>query len=238
MDLLLSLFPGIGLLDMAFEEQGFCVVRGPDLLWGGEIKMFHPPAGKFDGVIGGPPCQAHSRLVHLVRANGHRVAEDLIPEFERVVREACPHWWIMEMVPDGPVPNAATGSALVRDFDCGGQTCRTRRFSWAGMSLVLPETTRRAAPYPAVVRDAREMPVAFGAAGKPKIRRGRRGGQATHEGARLSVGDMLRRQGFPGSLLDHAPFTAEGKRSVVGNGVPLPLGREIARAVVRALEAR
>jgi DNA (cytosine-5)-methyltransferase 1 len=56
--LVLSLFPGIGLLDMAFEQEGFCVVRGPDLLWGGDVKRFHPPAGKFDGVIGGPPCQA------------------------------------------------------------------------------------------------------------------------------------------------------------------------------------
>ena len=35
MTLVLSLFPGIGLLDMAFEAEGFCVVRGPDLLWGG-----------------------------------------------------------------------------------------------------------------------------------------------------------------------------------------------------------
>lgn len=26
--LVLSLFPGIGLLDMAFEEEGFCIVRG------------------------------------------------------------------------------------------------------------------------------------------------------------------------------------------------------------------
>ena len=51
-ELVLSLFPGIGLLDQAFEEQGFCVVRGPDLLWGGDIKQFHPPAGKFDGVNG------------------------------------------------------------------------------------------------------------------------------------------------------------------------------------------
>jgi DNA (cytosine-5)-methyltransferase 1 len=33
--LVLSLFPGIGLFDMAFEAEGFCVVRGPDLLWGG-----------------------------------------------------------------------------------------------------------------------------------------------------------------------------------------------------------
>jgi len=54
--LVLSLFPGIGLLDSAFEEVGFCVVRGPDLLWGGDIVRFHPPAGRFDGVIGGPPC--------------------------------------------------------------------------------------------------------------------------------------------------------------------------------------
>ena len=42
--LVLSLFPGIGLLDMAFEEEGFTVVRGPDSLWGGDIKRFHAPA--------------------------------------------------------------------------------------------------------------------------------------------------------------------------------------------------
>ena len=28
MQLVLSLFPGGGLLDMAFEEAGFCIVRG------------------------------------------------------------------------------------------------------------------------------------------------------------------------------------------------------------------
>lgn len=86
--LVLSLFPGIGLLDMAFEEAGFCVVRGPDVLWGGDVKRFHPPAGVFQGVIGGPPCQAFSRLQHLVQHNGLTKAENLIPEFERVVSEA------------------------------------------------------------------------------------------------------------------------------------------------------
>lgn len=87
MTLVLSLFPGIGLLDMAFEEEGFCVVRGPDLLWGGDVKRFHPPAGRFDGVIGGPPCKAFSRLVHIVRAvhGPQAVAPNLIPEYERVV---------------------------------------------------------------------------------------------------------------------------------------------------------
>lgn len=50
--LVLSLFPGIGLLDMAFEAEGFCVVRGPDVLWGGDIRTFHPPADVFEGVSG------------------------------------------------------------------------------------------------------------------------------------------------------------------------------------------
>ena len=43
MELVLSLFPGIGLLDSAFEEEGFCVVRGPDLLWGGDVGRFTRP---------------------------------------------------------------------------------------------------------------------------------------------------------------------------------------------------
>ena len=46
--LVLSLFPGIGLLDLAFEEEGFCIVRGPDQLWGGDIKRFNPPKGILD----------------------------------------------------------------------------------------------------------------------------------------------------------------------------------------------
>ncbi len=96
--LVLSLFPGMGILDRGFEEEGFCVVRGPDLLWGGDVRRFHPPGDVFDGVIGGPPCQAHSRLVAIVRHRGYRVAADLIPEFERVVSEARPRWWVMENV--------------------------------------------------------------------------------------------------------------------------------------------
>lgn len=90
MPLVLSLFPGIGLLDRAFEEEweGCCVVRGPDLLWGGDIHRFHPPSGRFDGIIGGPPCQCFSSLANLVRATGKTVAPNLIPEFERCVGEA------------------------------------------------------------------------------------------------------------------------------------------------------
>lgn len=228
--LVLSLFPGIGLLDMAFEEEGFCVVRGPDLLWGGDVRAFHPPAGRFDGVIGGPPCQAFSRLRFLVEANGYRVAPNLIPEFERIVDEVQPAWFVMENVPDAPAPRQATSSQLVCDADCGGLTSRVRRFSWAGCDLALPVVSGSRAAFLAITCDARDVPVAIGGSGKPK-RRHQTGGTAPHEGQSLSVAEMLRRQGFDPSELDECPLTTTGKRRAVGNGVPLYMGRAIARAV-------
>lgn len=131
--LVLSLFPGIGLFDMAFEEEGFTVVRGPDVLWGGDIRRFHPPAGKFDGVIGGPPCQRWSQLAYMVEHNGYELAPDLIPEYERCVAEAAPAWFVMENVPRAPAPiveGYQVARALVRDVWVGGVTNRQRAFSF------------------------------------------------------------------------------------------------------------
>ena len=103
--LVLSLFPGADLLGMAFELEGFCVVTGPDVMFGRDVRAFHPPAGRFDGVIGGPPCQPFSPLVHMIRANGYEPKHgNLIPEFERVVAEAEPSWFLMEESPFAPVP--------------------------------------------------------------------------------------------------------------------------------------
>ena len=144
--LVLSLFPGIGLLDMAFEEEGFCVVRGPDLLWGGDIRRFHPPAGRFDGVIGGPPCKRFSRLANIVRARygEEALAPDMFPEFERVIAKAAPAWFLCENVPDAPlpaVPDYEVRSMLVDNrHDCGGEQSRARRFSFGtkdGRTLTL-----------------------------------------------------------------------------------------------------
>lgn len=227
--LILSLFPGIGLLDRAFEEEGFCVVRGPDLLWGGDVRQFNPPAGVFDGVIGGPPCQAFSRLRFLVEANGYRTAPNLIPEFERLVDTARPRWFVMENVPDAPAPRQATGSALVCDVDCGGLTSRLRRFSWAGCELNLPACTGARAAFLAVTCDARDVPVAIGGSGKPKRRNQGSSGTAPHEGPKLSVGEMLRRQGTRSGDAGRMPPYRCGKakgcrqRRSVSDG---PRGRE------------
>ena len=136
----LSLFPGIGLLDLAFEEEGWCVVRGPDVIWGGDIRRFKPPAGVFAGIIGGPPCQSFSSLAHLVRAKGHEPKfGNLIPEFERCVAEARPAWFLMENVraaPEAVVPGYGTNSFLLDNamLDSGDghgeEQTRLRRFTF------------------------------------------------------------------------------------------------------------
>jgi DNA (cytosine-5)-methyltransferase 1 len=55
---------------------------------------------------------------------------------------------------------------------------------------------------------------------------------------RYSIEDACELQGLPRDFLEHAPFTKEGKLKVVANGVPLPMGRAIARAVKAALAER
>lgn len=254
--LVLSLFPGIGLLDMAFEQEGFCVVRGPDLLWGGDIRRFHPPAGRFDGVIGGPPCQMFSQMRHIQPLAGQKHG-NLIPEFERVVVEAQPEWFVMENVRDAPQPVVVgyeVHAQMLKDVWVGGETMRLRRISFgrrAGM-FALPSdflnveqvALHTAEPEVSALAGASDrVPVALQRDGngghKVKARKqyGNSGKRsvlgATSGGDSFAV--KLRQQGLPADFLGDAPFTASGKSHAVGNGVPLPMGRAVAKAVKRAL---
>lgn len=45
-------------------------------------------------------------------------------------------------------------------------------------------------------------------------------------------------QGLPRDFLSKAPFTQAGRLKAIANGVPLPMGRAIARAVKASLESR
>jgi site-specific DNA-cytosine methylase len=331
--LVLSLFPGIGLLDMAFELEGFCVVRGPDVLWGGDIRRFHPPAGKFDGVIGGPPCQAFSSLARLVRANGHQPKfGNLIPEFERCVAEIEPAWFLMENVPAAPKPVIEgygskpfllDNSRLAGEGVFGLEQKRVRRitFGMRGRSDdEVPSLMRWIELAVFLLRDAkgnetvtrstfdntvdhhktRVSPIAAGhmnpdaltarkrtrkvtvtstdGGGRPsekltrknavlaatsanpgctgatksskaKLRRveaitSSKGGtgkmrtdvmRPDNGKGRYRLPEACRLQGLPEDFLSDAPFTAEGKLKAVANGVPLPMGRALARAVREAV---
>lgn len=228
MQLVLSLFPGIGLLDMAFEEEGFCVVRGPDLLWGGDVRRFYPPAGKFDGVIGGPPCQAFSEASRLT---GSR-KENMIPEFERCIAEAGPQWFVMENVKGAPLPivpgyhvrdQVLNNRWLCGGDGIGGEQSRLRRFSFGsrdGRRIVIDGF--------AVFTNQSFEPCVL-ASERSKGQPGR--GSYSERRAPRSISRQAELMGLPPDFLKDAPFTEGGKGRVIGNGVPLAMGRAVARAV-------
>lgn len=237
--LVLSLFPGIGMLDSAFEEAGFCVVRGPDVLWGGDIRKFNPPAGKFDGVIGGPPCQPFSEIRRLLKATGRDTkAVDMIPDFVRCVEATRPAWFLMENVKKAPNPNAS-GYVVKRidvaHADFGGDTMRKRRF-WFGTPDGLelnPRTSLRSSLLPlerAVTRNCRIPDETH------RERRKAKGGLLPGDGKYMQLPDVCELQGLPRTFCDDTPFKVSVMRIMLGNGVPLAMGRAIAKAVQEAVE--
>lgn len=279
MTLVLSIFPGLDMLGMGFEKEGFCVVRGPDVLWGGDVRDFYPPRGVFDGVIGGDPCQSHSALANLVRAKGLEPSfPDMTAEFERIVNETRPRWFLRENVPAAPdiAPEGFYGVCSFLLDNCwlddgtgmGQEQMRRRRF-WFGLRgrpnydlrkhldfacFELPEPARTVAHegggewYDQRNRTKRQsvthrpegVPVKLGGSGKVKAtavqcdtgvyKDARR---CRH--SRYPLAEMLRLQGLSADALKHAPFTELGKRKLIGNGVPIPMARALARAVRAAL---
>lgn len=245
--LCLSLFPGIGLLDRAFEEAGWCVVRGPDLVWGGDVRTFHPPAGVFDLVIGGPPCQVHSAGAALARLAGTGPERhDLIPEYERCVFEAKPTVFVMECAPKSPaavVEGYSVWSGLLHNRDFGAVQMRCRRWSvgcrggevlnlWRWLeteALHVPEKER------AVLASGGDYP---GRYREVTLKCGRRRRYPMHTRAsNRTVREGLALQGLDAEFFGgETPFSVEGQQRLIGNGVPLMMGRAVAAAVTAAVE--
>lgn len=204
-NLVLSIFPGIDLLGRAFEETGFCVVRGPDLLWGGDVRRFHPPSGVFWGIIGGPPCQDFSGL-RRTEPTGNGLA--MLDEYKRVVSEACPEWFLMENV--ARVPDIEIeGYAMQRlDINEGwyGVSTRLRHIQFGSLSgrlLNVPRRSVTATAPAALASDSRDFR------------------------------EVCRLQGLPDDF-NLPGFLVTEKVKAVGNGVPLNMGRVLAGAVVDA----
>lgn len=232
MNLVLSLFPGIGLLDRAFKEEGFCVVRGPDLLWGGDIRRFHAPPFYFEGVVGGPPCQRFSGLGNVNRARwgDDSVMPDMIPDFCRVVAEAKPEWFLMENVPGAYEPSVGgytVRSILLDNRWCGGEQRRRRRFSFGHTQPHVVEDFH--VPGEAL-EPFNETPTV--------VSTGQADWKGSAERNRATVAYMLEQQGLPPDTFDHSPFTVTELRRAIANGVPLPMGRAVAAAVSEALGLR
>lgn len=226
--LILSLFPGIGLLDRAFEEEGFTVVRGPDLLWGGDVRRFSVMAGKFDGVIGGPPCQVFSTASKIRGTD----KVDMIPEFLRVVAEAQPKFVVMENVRQAVghkmIPRD-WNHCILRDWDTGGETSRTRAF-WTWPMMVM-EPSGRSAGKPAYSVMATSWKRGSSDSQYVKDKGFLPGDLPVMEYARLQgaleVGEQLEKHKAGKAFAVHC----------LGNGVPVSMGRYVAKAVRAALSS-
>ena len=201
--LILSIFPGIDLLGRAFEQSGFCVVRGPDIITGGDIVDFHPSSGKFSGVIGGPPCQDFSKLNRFPTNYGYSMLE----EFGRVVIEADCDWYLFENVVCAPTIEIAGYSQqrFALDLAWFSDFSRRRDFVFGSKSdhILNPMNATR----------------------------GEVAGTCVTGSDDRSFSACCEIQGLPHDF-DIPFFSLAGKKQAVANAVPLQLGQYVAGLIV------
>ncbi|WP_367154040.1 DNA cytosine methyltransferase [Methylomonas sp. HYX-M1] len=201
--LVLSLFPGIGLLDRGFEDSGFCVVRGPDLIYGGDIRRFNVPSGRFDGVIGGPPCQDFSKA-RRDRPSGEGV--EMLDHFRRIVIQAQPAWWLAENVPGVPdirIDGYRWQRLDLNASDFGMQQRRLRHIQFGsrdGSTLLIDRKKQPASNPTVLANDDRPL------------------------------SEIAELQGLPPGF-DIPAFTRGALTRAIGNGVPYGMALALARAV-------
>lgn len=210
MNLVLSIFPGIDLLGRGFEAEGFSVARGPDLLWGADVRGFHVPAGRFDGIIGGSPCQDFS---HARRSEPSGEGVEMLREFCRIVAEGRPEWFLLENVPG--VPDVRIEGYSVQRFDldaleCGMRQRRRRHFQFGSRDGRVIVIRRR------ITNRTESQPTCMATEGGKADRR--------------TWADFCELQGLPRDF-ELIGWPREFKYRAVGNGVPIPMARAIAAAI-------
>lgn len=210
--LVLSIFHGADLLGRGFEAEGFCVVRAAEIELGFDIRDFHLPPHRFDGIIAGSPCQDFSSARRTSPIfDGYGM--EMVKEFERVVAEGKPQWFLLENVPT--VPNVEIEGYFVQRFNlnaryCGCSQNRLRRFQFGsrdGRILQFPEMRRNL---------SFSLPTCLASEGKTSRRR--------------SLSDFASLQGLP-SDFRLGMLSIQKNYHVIGNGVPVPMARMIARAI-------
>lgn len=206
----LSLFPGADILGMGFEQEGYCVVRGPDKIWGGDIRNFTPPPDCFEGVIGGPPCQPFS-VATRTPIRGRKNYDDglsLVREFCRCVHQSRPLWFLMENVPGVPtvhIEGYTTQRIDVTGTEFGLKQRRLRHFQFGSRDrtcIILNRAiTRGRTQAPAILASDHDRPWS----------------------------EFLELQGLPPDY--DLPWTITAKKTAIGNAVPLPIARAFAQAI-------
>lgn len=214
--LVLSTFSGIGMLDKGFEDLGFTIVSAPEKILAGDIRNFKGIAGKFDGVIGGSPCQSFSGL----NRNPDNYSNEMLYEFCRVVKECNPTWFLLENVVR--VPTVTIDGYFVQRFnlsptDLGFSQSRPRTFQFgtkSGRILQLPE------------------PIKYIGTPEPCLT-----ASDFNKKHRRTFQEFCELQGFT-TPPDLQNFTQTAKYRAIGNGVHLGVSAVIARCVLDSISSQ
>ncbi len=205
----LSLFPGADLLGKGFEQAGYCILRGPDLIFGGDIRTFNPPHGIATGIIGGPPCQDYSKAR---RTPPTGYGDEMLSQFARVVLQVRPDWFLMENVPSVPdvrIDGYTHQRLDLRANEFGLTQSRLRHFQFGsrtGRVLIIKRGRTNSATQRCCLASEGEKP------------------------HRRKFADFCELQGLPRDY-DLPSFTRRGKYRAVGNGVPVPMAYAVANAI-------
>lgn len=217
--LVLSLFPGVGLLDRPFIEAGFCVCAGPDAITGGDVRDFVGIPGRFDGLIAGPSCQGFSSANPQRTNDSHpsvQNSREMLRQTCRIILECRPEWFLIENVPGVPdvrVDGYSVQRVPISDFECGGCQHRNRHVQFGSRvgDIIRPKR----------VNDCSR-----------NRKKGRRPKAVTTKTDRnIDFPDLCRKQGLPGPL-QLPGWTKSAKFRAIGNGVPISIGRSLAAAVL------
>ena len=237
--LVLSLFPGIDLFGHAFHKEGFCVVHGPEIEFGWDIRDWSPIVNRFDVVIGGPPCQMFSPALH-----GHDNSRhgNLIPEYVRAVAVARPKVFVHENVEKAPVPivpGYAYRATKVDAWEYGAKQHRNRMFTigyltkretvtgWPfELEKPLPMKKRDPDPFPCVMASEHRF--------SKKDPEPRKAGRKV--GRMLTMDEVKDLMGAPDWPM-MPKMKVRSQYEFLGNGVEVNTGRMIARTVLKGLKA-
>jgi DNA (cytosine-5)-methyltransferase 1 len=216
MQLVLSLFSGIDLFGRGFEENGFCVVSAGDTILGQDIRQKKFVSGKFDGIIGGSPCQDFSKA-RRTPPTGYGL--EMLAQFKRVVEETQPNWFVLENVPQ--VPDMAIAGYTVQRFnlnasECGSLQNRNRCFQFGSSNGLIISVHRN----PSI---GTKLPCVTASEGGRAERRG--------------FEDFCELQGLPRDF-ELAEFHLAAKYRAVGNAVNLLVAKRVALAVLESTENR
>jgi DNA (cytosine-5)-methyltransferase 1 len=212
MELVLSLFHSIDLLGRGFEQENFCVVRAAEIELGFDIRDFHLLPHRFDGVIAGTPCQAFSLADYNRKHKGKFDKCDcagcqMLIEFERVITEGQPKWFVLENVPTVPnvnIPGYKIQRIPLNAAECGSKQNRPRVIQFGSLDGSFISIKREK-----LAIDLESCVMASKTSGR-------------------SFTELCELQGLPSDF--EIPFIAK-KNQAIGNGVPLPMAQAIAAAV-------